>query len=472
MTVGLSAIYFDTDDLALVRGGVTLRRRVGGDDEGWHLKLPEGRDREERGLPLTDAATPPGEFVELVQAQARGRDLVAVATLRTERTVHRLVDGQGRVLAEVCDDAVQAETPEPDGSISLKLWREWEVELVAGSEKLLEQVGAVLMAVGARPGPAASKLAMALGERVTVPADQVEPSIDGPAGALLLQHLRGLIHELVQKDPQVRLDRPDAVHKMRVAARRLRSALTTFRPLLERETGDLLCSELKWLGGVLGEARDAEVMRDRLMSLARNEPDDTDPKPAADELGRELGAQYARGHEHVLAALQSPRYFTLLDSLDALADAPPWKSRARRPARKVLPERARRELTRIRSSATKAEEAINPAERDELLHEVRKSAKRLRYACDTLAPVFGAPAIRLAVAAKELQDVLGEHQDSIVSQQLLRDLAADSDLSGASTLIYGRLHLLEQGHADQARHRYASALRHVTAKKRTRWMTR
>jgi len=470
--VDLSAVYFDTSDLALVRAGVTLRRRVGGDDEGWHLKLPSGRDREEFALALTEAATPPEEFKTLVQAQARGRQLDPVATLRTERIVHRLVDDKAQVVAEVSDDSVRAETPQPDGSVTVVQWREWEVELVAGPDTLLKKVSAVLQEAGGKPGSSPSKLARALGERLAAPQDLVErkPSIKGPAGVVLLHHLRGLIQELVLKDPQVRLDRPDAVHKMRVATRRLRSTLRTFRPFLHRATADRLRRELKWLAGVLGEARDAEVMRDRLTSLARREPDEIHADPVADQIGRELGEQCARGHEHVLAALESRRYFALLDSLDALAAAPPWKGRAKRPARKVLPERARRELTSVRRAATAAEKATGPAQRDELLHEVRKSAKRLRYACETLTPVFGEPANRLARAAKELQDVLGEHQDSIVSQQLLRDLAADSDLSGAAAIIYGRLHLLEQRHADHARHRYAAALNKVTAKRLARWM--
>jgi CHAD domain-containing protein len=179
--------------------------------------------------------------------------------------------------------------------------------------------------------------------------------------------------------------------------------------------------------------------------------------------------RYDEGHAHVRQVLGSPRYFRLLDALDALGQAPPWTERAKAAARKVLLKRDDREWKRLDLSATAAKHADSDADRDALLHEVRKSAKRLRYACEVLAPVFRSPAAHLAEAAENLQKTLGDHQDSVVSQQLLRELASHTTFAGDDALIYGRLHLLEQTHAERARAQYKSALKQVRARRPKRW---
>jgi CHAD domain-containing protein len=98
-----------------------------------------------------------------------------------------------------------------------------------------------------------------------------------------------------------------------------------------------------------------------------------------------------------------------------------------------------------------------------------ESAKRLRYACEAVTPVSGKPAAHLASAAERLQETLGDHQDSVVSKQLLRELASNTTLVGDDALIYGRLHLLEQTHAERARAQYKSALKEVRARRPKRW---
>src|SRR5262245_33402533 len=112
VTEELEATYFDTGDLDLAAASVTLRRRTGGADEGWHLKLPgSGDERLELQLPLQK--TPPKPFREAVRVHTRGRPLKPVATVRTHRTEHRLLDANGHALAMACDDTVTAHTPPP-----------------------------------------------------------------------------------------------------------------------------------------------------------------------------------------------------------------------------------------------------------------------------------------------------------------------------------------------------------------------
>lgn len=163
-TFRLDATYFDTEDLALIRHKITLRRRTGGADEGWHLKLPAGLDtRKEVREPLTPALEVPAELSSRVARLTAGRPLNPIATLMTERTVRRLSDIAGTPVAEVADDHVTAQrlTPSPGAPLS---WREIEVELLPGApDDLLPAAGALLREAGARPARSASKLGRVLG---------------------------------------------------------------------------------------------------------------------------------------------------------------------------------------------------------------------------------------------------------------------------------------------------------------------
>jgi inorganic triphosphatase YgiF len=163
----LSATYFDTEDLALIQHKVTLRRRVGGDDEGWHLKLPVRKDtRQELHVPLDEGAdgSVPARFADQVKDITAGRPLRPVAVLDTERTVVTLPGPPGDPLVEVADDLVTAiRFGEPDSEPMT--WREIEVEALSpGSEAaaMLEAVGTVLREAGARRSASGSKLARVL----------------------------------------------------------------------------------------------------------------------------------------------------------------------------------------------------------------------------------------------------------------------------------------------------------------------
>ena len=132
----LDAVYFDTSDLRLRAAGITLRHRTGGTDAGWHLKLPAGADREELRSAGPAGQVPDG-LAGLVRARTRGRDLEPVAVLTTHRTVRLLLNDQHRALAELADDRVRGRALPAGEEL---LWREWELELLAGDRDLLEQV--------------------------------------------------------------------------------------------------------------------------------------------------------------------------------------------------------------------------------------------------------------------------------------------------------------------------------------------
>ena len=171
-TQRLTATYFDTADLRLAAAGITLRRRTGGQDAGWHLKLPVGGDtRREVRLPPGRSPRPvPAELAGLVAAWTGGEALRPVARLRTTRVVRHLAGGAGRMLAEVADDRVtaacasgRADAGEPAWGEPVR-WREIEVEVAgAAPPGLLDAAAQRLAEAGAAPARSSSKLHRLLG---------------------------------------------------------------------------------------------------------------------------------------------------------------------------------------------------------------------------------------------------------------------------------------------------------------------
>src|SRR3954449_995587 len=386
----LEATYFDTADLRLASAGLTLRRRTGGDDAGWHLKIPAGSDtRSEVRLPLGPGPrTVPTPLQQMVWARSLGAELRPVAEIVTERTVRRLLDVTGHIVAEVADDLVTARRLLPTGGLgdaatAATSWREIEVELGDGDVDVLTAVDAHLRERGLREAPYGSKLAQVLDLRpsdATGSGDGRQLTVESTGGEALLAHIREHVEAVRAYDLPVRLDVPDALHKMRVATRRLRSALTTFKPLFTTDDVRPLRGELKWLAGELGAARDAEVMRDRVRTAVETEADVGDSRPVAAVADAELGQAYRTAHDRVLAELDGDRYHDLLVALDGLVPSPPLTERAAARAGKTLPRRVARRFAAGGRVVEEADTKPAGAEREELLHDARKAAKRARYA--------------------------------------------------------------------------------------------
>lgn len=473
----LDATYFDTADLRLAANKITLRRRTGGTDAGWHLKRPRvDGDRDELRAPLGRAKAVPAALRAPVSVHLRGAALAPVVRLTTTRTERALLDADGAVLAEIAQDEVTAAVPSPDGTTTtVSQWSELEVELVAGDGALLAEVSRRLVDAGARPSASPSKLSRALGERLPAPRPQLPRGVRRrSAAAVLIRHLDEHVGRLVAHDPLVRADAPDAVHQMRVATRRLRSALATYRPLVDRSVTDPLREELRWLGEVLGHARDAEVIRDELRDLVAGQPAELVLGPVSERIATALGARYRAAHDEVLATLDGPRYFALLDALDRLRTEPPLRPGAHGPADAVLLPLVARTFTRMRrlvDAAHEADAAGDPAHHDELLHEVRKAAKRARYAGESLVPVHGKAAKRWAARMEAVQESLGEHQDSVVIRAELLGLAAAAHQAGEDTFTYGRLHALEQARADATESRFETEWAAAGKPSLHRWLT-
>ena len=218
----LRAVYYDTPDLRLARDRVALRRRTGGTDAGWHVKRYRGPDdRDEVQLPLGRSGAVPAAVSAEVRAVSRGSRLRPMVTISTTRTERPLLDPDGRVLALVADDVVStAVAADPAAG---QEWRELEVELVEGDRALLKEVDRRLRRAGAARSADLAKIARAMDGRW--PTGDPLPGLPGSAAAVAGDYVRAQRGAIVGYDPRVRRDEPDAVHKMRVATRRLRSAL-------------------------------------------------------------------------------------------------------------------------------------------------------------------------------------------------------------------------------------------------------
>jgi CHAD domain-containing protein len=466
----LSATYFDTPALDLAGHRITLRRRTGGEDDGWHVKLPVSvQERTELHRPLGRAnRNVPSTVLAPVRVYVRDRPVVPVATITTHRVVHRLLDAQASVLAEVCDDTVTAEAL-GDTPVRTR-WREWEVELVGGDPTLLDDVQALLLAGGATVSRSPSKLVRALGSRVPAPPTVRQVSRRSCAGDAVLAAVGAQVERLLSDDPAVRADEPDAVHQMRVALRTLRSLLATYRPVLDRTATDPLRAELRWMGEVLGAARDTEVVLAHCSDLVAAQPPGLVLGPVGRRLDQTLAQRYRTAHRQVVGELSSTRWYRLLDGLDALLAEPPLTPLAGQPAGQVLPACVRKDWKRLRHKASAADTAGTPEQRVALLHEVRKAAKRLRYAATSAAPVRVKPAKHLAKAAKRVQTVLGEHQDAAVTRQLVRDVAAQADVAGESTFTYGRLDAQVQAQTGDTESSYERAWSRLDRPRLRRWL--
>jgi CHAD domain-containing protein len=226
---------------------------------------------------------------------------------------------------------------------------------------------------------------------------------------------------------------------MRVATRRLRSAMATYRPVLQRAQTDPIREELKWLGQQLGRARDAEVQLVRLRKLVDEVPDDLVLGPVRRRVDLELRARHRAAHAALVVELDGARYWRLLESLDYLLEHPAFTARAEDEASKRLPKLVRKAARRVEQAADVAG-ATTGDEHDHALHEVRKAAKRARYAAETATAVIGKPAKRLARRMEDVQEVLGEHQDSVTARSLLRELAVAAHGAGENGFTFGVLH--------------------------------
>lgn len=477
----LRATYYDTETARLARAGISVRYRSG--ERGkppWTVKLPTSGAAEARDEINRDGAkgAMPAELVALLTAYHRGAPLAPAVTIRTVRRAYELRSRTGEVLVEVADDTVSV----LDGRDVTSQFREIEVERKDGSTKLLDRIETILVGAGANRGAFLPKHARAMGERAAAPPDLTPPKApstrDRPtAGDIVVTAVRKHIEKIFQADPYLRLrtampDGDTPVHQMRVGCRRLRSDLRTFKPLLDPQWSDNLRAGASWLAEVLGVARDAEVLRERLQRTAGADPvAPLDPAAVA-----RFDADLAARHEDALQALEnvlgSERYATLLDVLVEAAREPQLGAGARDKADVALTRLVARPWRQLSTSGRGRVGAgdLDLLGLDDDWHSVRIRAKRARYAVESVAKLIGGPAAALGESLTEVQELLGEHQDAAIAAETWLTIARSDVDDHALAVAAGRLVERERASVRRARERFPAAWAVANTPEHTGWL--
>lgn len=248
--------------------------------------------------------------------------------------------------------------------------------------------------------------------------------------------------------PRLREGKPEASHKIRVACRRSRSMLRTYRPLIDGGWADELAAQIADFTEIVAPERDIEVVRESLLKALDELGDESSGAVRARTLlERMLHREYAAAHEATLAALAGPRFHALADQLALAPETMPGLPESYVPAPEAMyPLVARTyELVERRVAALpdprkqSAQSALADDETDELWHKLRIAAKRCRYASEVCAPVAGQPAGELAEAMTLITEELGAQQDAAVASTVLLRAARTPRIAAPTGFVLGRL---------------------------------
>jgi CHAD domain-containing protein len=415
--------FYDTDDAALWVHGIEFSRRDGDQIPGWQVRVGDT----EVQWALTDG--PPQEAVGLLTGATGGQRLHHVGTVHTVRHRHRVTDPDSRqVLAQVAEDDTTASSGD-----RLLAWRQINVEVDDTAAVRPRRLGRLLRTAGARPARYPGPLARLRGDDARPPADPLTSYLDAQIAAIVAGDI-GLRRGL------------DPIHDTRVALRRLRSTLRVFAPVF---TPDALAlqDDLSWFAGLLGEVRDCQVQRSRFDAALDELPDELVLGPVRARVSTHLQAIELPARAQVSREMDAPRYLALLAELTRWRRAAPLRSTV---TGKAL---ARRAGKAERTAARRLADAVTGSGHDELLHRARKAAKRARYGAEVTADK------RTIKRFKQIQSVLGDHQDTVVAREQLRRMAITAGTTdGENGFAFGLLYAREQQIADN-RVRAAGRLR-------------
>ena len=470
--VRLTATYWDTSHRNLLRWGHTLRHRRASDgsEDRWTLKLSIPSRKKDGQLRRAEVHVPgyrlypPAAIRRLARGVLRRGVLTPIAVIRTDRHRLELAGHDPNERIELSDDHVSSIV----GARRGPTFRQIEVEAVSGGANgLMDQASDVLIRAGAVPTDA-TKLATVLGG---TPESEIALPRTGPKISIrdLVRFAIGSGAErLVANDPAARNGSdPEAIHQARVATRRLRSDLKTLEPLLEQEAAARIRDELHWIGGLLGSVRDADVLIEQVEEMGRTSHL---PPDATSAIVTELERDRRAGHAELVHGLTSRRYTALVQTLVDASEVPPLADgvKGKRRAKPRLRRLIRKSWRRVPRSVDRLEaEPDDPA-----LHEVRKRAKRARYAAE-LASVGvgqGAEADRLAGRLEDVQDVLGELQDAVVGDQRLAMLVRDGRITGEAAFVAGKIACTMGQARSEARDAWPGAWKAASKKRLRRWL--
>jgi CHAD domain-containing protein len=428
----LTSTYYDTSQYDLAQARITLRHRIERGKQAWQLKLPLLKDRQE--IEIVDRQSrPPTTFRDLLFLHLGRRKLIPVVTLRGWRTGVRVCIDD----APIADVTLDSVSVVKDGTV-LQRFRELEIEQVNGNNSSLSDLEDQLRRAGAEDHDGRPKLFRAL----SLPPPNLEPSPAPDAPVVdhvkwaVARHVRGLLAH----DPGTRLGRePESLHQMRVAVRQLRAIVRAAKPLLVPEWAESLQDELRWLGQLLGPARDLDVQ----LAYFRGESavlDARDRKPLAEFIAH-LEGERNKIHGLLLNELTSARYLDLIRRLQQAKHDPIIIETTI-----TLHDIAKSAFTKLR----KAIQHLGPSPTNSKLHEIRIKTKRARYAAQLAELADGKSVTRFIKTAGTVQDVLGMHQDAIQAEAHVRTFLKHSTNVRAA-FVAGRMVERQRERREEAR---------------------
>jgi CHAD domain-containing protein len=375
-----------------------------------------------------------------------------------------LVAADGHELALLTDDQVSV----VEGRRVVSRFREVEVETAGAKKAELRSIGRALRAGGAVSSEPIPKVVRALGPRATAPGDVLAPrdvSPEDPAKLAVAEATSSALRRLVANDSPARLGDPEGVHQMRVAARRLRSDLRTFSPLVDEAWAQSLIEELRWIARVLGDVRDLDVLRARIEAESSGVEGELHP------LMRWITERASQARTALDAALVSDRYRVLLERLVDAATDPVVRGSAEGPCREVLPPLVAKSWRKLK----KAAQGVGKDANDESLHRVRIRAKRARYAGEAVASFLDDAdqdaAKKFARRAEKIQDVLGLHQDAVVTIDAILEVVHQNPDDGPFNLAAGTLLERQRLAKERERKRWPKVWKKMNRRKVTGWLT-
>ena len=426
----LISVYFDTPDLALRKAGASLRVREHKGRRVQTLKRGQGLVREEHEAAIEGLAPDPtlAPLPSLLPHGATLKPAFHVRVSRRQRTLRyrgariELALDQGELaggdrLSPICE--VELELKSGPTSALFALAR--ALSLAVPLYLTFDSKAARGHALVAGDSPAARK-----GERIALASEAT-------AGEALQAVARAALAQIAANAAAVRAEAgAEAVHQLRVGARRLRSALTTFKPLLDGDPGvGPVKAELKWLSHTLDRARNLDVFADETLAAAEEAKA---PPPGLGALRATVEAARLAAWTQAAETAGGERFRALMIDTAAWIETGAWRNggRASEPAKAFARHALKRRLKRLETRGRRLERD------DAARHRLRIEAKKLRYAAEAFASRFGQRrAGRFGRRLEALQETLGRLNDLVTAEPLLASLSLAPDAAFAAGELVG-----------------------------------
>lgn len=436
-TTRLVATYYDTPAKDLAQAGITVRVRTGGRKHVQTVKtagtrmagmFARGEWEEPLAAPALNHALLRNTGLAPLQDQTMLDALQPLFTTKVTRIIHRLVGEDWEVELALDKGAVIAgESRQPIAEVELELVRGPPACLHHLARAIVEAVPARLLTVsksdrghevaaGLHPQPVKSK-PVALN-----PDMNVADAFQAIAGNCLHQ---------VLANERCLLDNgaPESIHQMRVALRRLRSAIKVFRPVVAGPQLDVARTEIAWLLSHLGPARDSHVFLDEIVAPCAG-------NPVLDELHHYWSDIAEADHRRAVETVGGRRFTQLMLDLATWVESGDWLT-GERPARdQLVRPYSARVLRKCRERLCKTGGKDLSGLPPEQLHRVRILGKQMRYAGEFFAPLYKAPD-RFLEKVTALQDMLGSLNDIAVAEARLGTLRHNPDLAWPAGVLNG-----------------------------------